>query len=222
MASSHLQNTVLLRASGSHESPCSNANDMAHHGLGQHSLLPPHQYEEDSFTRASDFEPFAPQFSFSPSNSVSLWDAEVVGPPTLYYYPSSFPDNDPASPTSSVTPPPFPTTPFSLPNADQYISGSSRSFAIPTEGFPSQECIHQEQLSVYGAPSSIWNKNYLGLGQMTTFHDPAHRYTFCFGSPSPDNCMAEDTLSWTAKTIIVPPPVISPVSTLPLSEIKEG
>ena len=220
MASSHFQNTVLLRASGSHEPPCSNANDMAHHGLGQHSLLPPHQYEEDSFTRVSDFEPFAPQFSFSPSNNVPLWDAQVDGPPTLDYYPSSFPDNDPASPTSSVTPPPFPTTPFSLPNADQFISGSSRTFAIPTED--SQECIRQGQLSVYGTPSSIWKKNYLVLGQMTTLHDPAHRHTSCFGSPSPDNYLAEDTLSLTAKTIIVPPPVISPVSTLPLSEIKEG
>ena len=184
MFSSHIQQAISSRVSSSHEWPWIDETDTVHHGPGPHCSFPPYQYQEVCFAHTPNPGAFTSQSSYGPSYNAPLWYTQVDGPPTPNHSFPSLPQNDPISPTSSVTPPPFPAAPFSLPNADQFIPRSLQDSATSTEWFLPQGVVNQQQPVVYNAPSSDWDKNYCISDQFINCHDPAHQYTFCFESPS--------------------------------------
>ena len=191
MASSRFQHTVSFETSGSHEQPRPDVYDTVHRGSGPHCSLPPYQYQEDSFNQALYFEALVSQFPVTLPYNPPLWNTQVDGLPTLDYELPPFSNNYLASPTSSITPPPFPTTPPSLPNPDQFSLEPFQGFTTPAGDSLSQENIHQEQPLVYVPFSNTWGENYL-VGQIVTLRDHAHRYTSCSEPPSPESHLSED------------------------------
>lgn len=196
MPSSHFQQTISFQPSRYDcELPYQlGASDAVHHESRPHYFLPPYQYQEDSFTETLDSEARVSRFSFTLPYDFLPWNSRVDRLSTPEYEPPSFHNHYLASPTSSITLPSLPTTPPSLPNAGQFQFTSQWSQGGPTApmgGFPSQEAIHQEQLSVYDTSSGIWDGNYLVSDQMATVHERVHRYTSCFESPSLESYAAE-------------------------------
>ena len=202
MASSRFQQSAAYKSSGSHEQPRSDANDTVHHRSGPHYPFPPY-HQEDFLRQAFDFEALVLQFPFTLSSNTPLWNTQVDGLSTLDHELPLLPNDHLRSPTSSITPPPFPTTPPPLSNVDQFNFKPSQVFTTPVEDSLSQETIHQEQPSAYVPFSNTWDENHL-VGQMATLHDRAHRYTSYFKSFSPESHLAEDISSLVSNGMTTP------------------